>query len=54
MVKFEGDGSNQLEIMTSQTQGFGKVIRPLFADPVMHICICYIFTHVADPILILK
>jgi len=36
-VKFEGDRSNPLEVMISQTQEFGKAIRPLFADPVTYI-----------------
>ena len=33
-MKFEGDRANPLEIMISQTQEFGKAIRPLFTDPV--------------------
>jgi len=33
-VKFEGDRANPLEVMISQTQEFGKAIRPIFADPV--------------------
>jgi len=33
-MKFEGDKSNPLEVMISQTQEFGKAIRPLFLDPV--------------------
>ena len=32
--EIESDKSNSLEVMISQTQGFGKAIRPLFADPV--------------------
>jgi len=36
-VKFEGDRSNLLQIMISQTQEFGKAKRPLFADPVTYI-----------------
>jgi len=33
-VKFEGDRSKPLEVVISQTQEFGKAIRPLFADSV--------------------
>jgi len=36
-VKFEGDRSNLLEVMISQTQEFGKAIRPLFVDPVAYV-----------------
>jgi len=33
-VKFEFDRSSPIEVMISQTQEFGKAIRPFFADPV--------------------
>jgi len=33
-VKFEGDRSNPLEVMISQTQEYEKAMRLLFADPV--------------------
>ena len=36
-MKFEGDKSNPLKIMISQTQEFEKAIIPLFADPVTFI-----------------
>jgi len=34
-VKYESDRSNPLEVMISQTQEFGKAIRPLFAELVI-------------------
>jgi len=33
-MKFESDRSSPLKVMISQTQEFGKAIRPFFADPV--------------------
>ena len=33
-MKFEGDKSNPLEVMISQTQEYEKAMRLLFADPV--------------------
>jgi len=35
-VKFEGDRSNPLEVIITQTQEFGKAIRPIFADQVKY------------------
>ena len=31
--EIEGDKSNSLEVMSSETQEFGKAIRLVFADP---------------------
>jgi len=36
-MKFKGVRSNPLEVMISQIQELGKVIRPLFADPVKNV-----------------
>jgi len=36
-MKFEGDRSNPLEVMISQTQEYEKAIRPLFTDPVTYL-----------------